>query len=116
MASTTKKRKSKVKESNGPLDILEPNDLRQLENLSKDVIISQKDMLIEEQYLRNLKLEFELFQQKLIKQNELVKTKAEKYENLKVRYSTYRNEIGPKYGLKEGEPLGYNPDTGEIVR
>lgn len=98
------------------LGILEMQDLRQLENLSKDVVNSKLEMNLEEQSQKNMTLELLLLQQKIEKQRELVSVKAERFEAKKKQYQEFKNLIGPKYGLKDGEPLGYNPDTGEIVR
>lgn len=124
MATTTKKRKKKVIKKTvskkkgikkvGLKTHLEERDLVQLENLSRDVTIDQKDMLIEEQYLRNMSLEFKLLEIKIGQQRELLKSRAERYENTKKKYTEFKKQIFPKYGLSENDGLGYNPETGEI--
>ena len=128
MATTSKPRKNKkiVKKTSKKvsvkpnekevLGILEHQDLRQLENLSKDVLNCKLDMNLEEQSQKNMTLEMLLMQQKIEKQRELVVIKSERFEAKKRQYQDFKKEISPKYGLAEDEVLGYNPDTGEIVR
>lgn len=98
------------------LDHLELEDLRQLENLSKDVHASRLEMNVEEQSLRNMSLEYQLMEHKIAKQKQAVSQKALMFEQRKEKYRTYKESISPKYGLKNGEGLGYDPDTGKIVR
>lgn len=118
MATTTRIRKTKKKteQKSEILNKLEFEDLRQLENLSKDVIISQKEMFIEEQSLRNMKLELQILESKIEKQIDFVQVKSLRYEAKKQKFAMFRNEINPKYGFKSGESMGYVPETGEIVR
>jgi len=128
MASTTRKgRKRKVTKKvvkKGPSRTkskkisthLDLADLREIENLSKDVIIAQKDMALEEQSLRNMNLEYKLAEQRIISQREAVVVRADRYEKYKEKYAAFKSKINPKYGLSEGEPLGYNPETGEIIK
>jgi len=139
MATTTRKRKKKKKtvkkspvlppisvqkqdvllatneELHTPM-VLEPGDLRQIENLSKDVQIAQKDMAIEEQSLVNLQLQFKLLEHNIVQQREVVRQRADSYESRKVKYATFKKGINPKYGLAENESLGYNPETGAIIK
>ena len=91
-------------------------DLRQIENLSKDVVIAKAFMSTEEQALRNMSLEGQLLAVKIEKQRELVQHKSTFFEQKKEKYAEYKKSINPKYGLEAEENLGYNPDTGEIVR
>jgi len=97
-------------------DVLDKDDLIQLENISRDVTIAQKDMALEEQSLRNMNLELELFKHKMVSQRGLVQSKADRYENIKEKYTNFKKEIFPKYGLSDSQRLGYNPDTGEIIK
>ena len=127
MATTTRRRKKikvqketkvdKVSTNNSSYPThLSSEDLRQLENLSKDVIIAKMDMNLEEQALRNISLELQLLQNKLTKQHQLVQAKSDFFEQKKAKYADYRVSINPKYGLKESDSLGYNPESGELVR
>jgi hypothetical protein len=131
MATTTRKKKAKIsvdkidikkvkkkvkKKVNNAITHLELEDLRQLENLSKDVIIAKMEMNIEEQSLRNMNLELVIMQNKIVSQRDLAKGKADRFEIYKKKYVEYKKTINPKYGLSENDPLGYNPDTGEIIK
>jgi len=95
---------------------LSSEDLRQIENLSKDVIIAKAFMATEEQALRNLNLELQLMTVKIEKQRELVQNKAQYFEQKKAKYADYMANMNPKYGLNPEDSLGYNPDSGELIR
>ena len=123
MATTSKpRRKKKVIKKQPTKNVDEPTfkthldleDLRQVENLSKDVVIAKQDMHLEEQSLANLRLEMQLLEQKYIKQREVISAKSLAYKQASERFANYKKQINPKYGLDEKEVLGYNPDTGEI--
>jgi hypothetical protein len=125
MATTTRVKKKKVvkkvskkvvKKISKVLGTLEADDLIKLETFSKDVLIAKMGMNLEEQSLRNMILENELLKTKIISQRELVKGKADRFEVYKNKYVEYKKSINPKYGLSENEPMGYNPDTGEIIK
>ena len=129
MATTISKRKSvkkktvkkkAVKKSTLKIDDkvnkLSDLDLRNIESYSKDVLLSKLEMNLQEQHLRNLSLEFKLMEIGIVREREKLAGYSEKFEKRKERYSEFMNSIGPKYGLKKGEGLGYNPDTGEIIK
>jgi hypothetical protein len=126
MATTSKKKKKvskkksikkvEIKKDALDKDTLDKDDLTQLENISRDVTIAQKDMAIEEQSLKNMMLKLELFKHDIISQRATVKARADRYENIKQKYVSFKKDIFPKYGLGENDRLGYNPETGEIVK
>jgi hypothetical protein len=113
------KRKAKKKVSSLKSEVkttLDAEDLRQIENLSKDVKIAKLEMHLEEQTLRSYSQEIAILQNKLISQRQVLQEKADRFESRKNKYASYMEEINPKYGLSVGQTLGYNPDTGEIVK
>jgi len=112
--SKVSKKKSSKKSS--PITHLEIEDLRQIENLSKDVVIAKAYMSNEEQYLRNMNLELQLLSIKIEKQRDVVQQKSNFFEQKKAKYAEYKKNINPKYGLEPDVNLGYNPETGEIIR
>jgi len=57
-----------------------------------------------------------IISENIISQRQVVQAKSEAFENRKIKYAEYKNIVDPKYGFKNGEPLGYNPETGEIIR
>jgi len=123
MATTKSKRKAvkkkivKKKEVKADdLNKLSDLDLRNIESYSKDVQLAKLEMNLQEQHLRNLSLEFKLMEIGIVKEREKLAGYSEKFEKRKERYSEFMNCIGPKYGLKSGDGLGYNPDTGEIIK
>ena len=125
MATTAKRSKKKSVKKNSSVKRVSPKkvlnnlddlDLRYIPEYHKDVVIAQKDMALEEQAQKNMHLELLIMQANIEKQRKIVTDRADKYEKRKEKYKAYLAEISPKYGLKEGESLAYNPDTGEIVR
>lgn len=97
---------------------LSSNDLLKCETMSRDVVNAKLLMHVEEQSLKNMLLEHTLLGIKIEKQKSLLKQKAEEYEGKKKLYSQFTDSMWPKYGLeKSGElSLGYNDETGEIVK
>lgn len=98
------------------LDTLDIHDLRLVEKYANDVNTARLEMHVQEQVVNNITLQLESLHLKLEKQKELLKIRADMYDGKKKVYREFKQSIEPKYGLKEGEPLGYHPDTGDIVR
>jgi hypothetical protein len=119
--ATTRKRESTRKKKVGEVaeevkSHLHHDHLRVLEVTDRDIQIARLEMATEEQSLHNLVLSLRLLESKIEKQKEVLSSKAQKYEQAKKKYVALKQEIWPQYGLAEGEGLGFNPDTGEIVR
>ena len=117
MATTRKRTASKKKEAKVETPLcLSPEHLRTIEVTERDIQIAKLEMGSEEQSYNNLVLSLRLLENKIEKQKEVVSSKAWKYENSKKRYESMKKEIWPQYGLEESAGLGYNPDTGEIIK
>ena len=114
MATTKRERKIEVKEPEKK-EYLEHDHLKNLEVISRDVENAKLSMAVEEQSLANMELEKKLLDVKIEKQKILVASKAQRYETMKQKYVSYKKEIWPLYGLKENEPMGYDPLSGRIV-
>lgn len=120
MATTRKRTASKkkemvVKEVENPT-VLSPEHLRVIEVSERDIRIAQLEMSTEEQSYNNMVLSLRLLENKIEKQKEVLSAKAHKYETSKKRYMDIKKEIWPQYGLEASAGLGYNPDTGEIIK
>lgn len=123
MASTKKK---KVKEEEVKEVIIEKKEefpsslasdhLLQLETKSRDIENAKLLMALEEQSLRNMSLELIILQRKVEDQKKLVKEKAVYYDNMVKQFKQIKSELWPQYGFKLEEGLGYNPETGEIIK
>lgn len=96
--------------------VLDPDDFRNLETLSRDVENSKLLMALEEQSLLNMQLNLKLLSHNIERQKQILTAKAQEFELIKQRHTNFKKEIWPKYGLKENEGLGYNPSTGELVK
>jgi hypothetical protein len=129
MASTSKiKRKviteSKVETSTQEVkevkpeikDTLSHEHLKYLEVFSRDTENAKLSMALEEQSLRNMLLSLELLQIKIEKQRILLASKDQKYKISVEKFTNYKKEIWPDYGLNISEPMGYDPISGEIKR
>jgi len=129
MASTSKiKRKlnveskvetslQEVKEVNPVIkDTLSHEHLKYLEVFSRDTENAKLSMALEEQSLRNMLLSLELLQIKIEKQRILLASKDQKYKISVEKFTNYKKEIWPEYGLNISEPMGYDPISGEIKR
>jgi len=125
MATTKRERKAKVKQEEietpppipeAPKDMLLPDHLLKLEVISRDIQIAQLSMAGEEQSLANMLLSLENLQSKIERQRLIVSTKAQKYEDMKKKFTAYKKEIWPEYGIELDKPLPYDPNTGEIKR
>jgi len=96
---------------------LSSGDLLKCETLSRDVENSKLLMFVEEQALRNLILEYKLLENKIQKQKELLGQKANEHDLVKKRYNQYMSSMWTQYGIDTADKsLGYNPETGEIVK
>jgi len=93
---------------------LEPNDLRFLETLGRDVENSKLLMALEEQSLTNMSLQLENLQLKIEKQRHVIASRSQGYEASKGKFISFKKEIWPKYGLSEEARMGYDPISGEI--
>lgn len=130
MATTTRKKKEKivveVKEGVKlpPLPVedevvketLEPEHLKNLEVFSRDIENASLSMAVSEQELQNMILSLENLQLKIEKQKIVVANRGQKYEVAKQKYTNYKKQIWPQYGLKETESMSYDIHTGEIKR
>lgn len=124
MATTTRKKSERVTKQAAQAEIETPKEkefldadhLRYLETISRDVENAKLSMAVEEQALVNLELNFKLLQVTIEKQKSLVASKAQKYETAKLKYTNYKRDIWPLYGLKENEAMGYDPISGKIVK
>lgn len=130
MATTTRKRErvKPVKEilkqeevekevkANVISDTLEPDHLRMVEVFGLEIENAKLQMAVEEQSLVNLQLSLENLQSKIESQKVLVNNKAQKYELAKQKFTNYKKQIWPIYGLNENEPMSYDRSSGKIVR
>ena len=131
MATTTRKRErvKPVKEilkqeevsevtkpENEIRDVLEPDHLRMVEVFGLEIDNAKLQMAVEEQSLVNLQLSLENLQSKIESQKVLVNNKAQKYELAKQKFTNYKKQIWPIYGLNENEPMSYDRSSGKIVR
>ena len=110
---TIQKKQNKKKEL---LTHLTESDLRYIENFSKDVQISKAKMNIQEQFLKNLTLECRILELSISNERDRLKSVADVFESSKNKYTEFKKSISDKYGLMDGDNLGYNPDTGEIIK
>ncbi len=97
-------------------EYLDAEHLKNLEIMARDLENAKLTMAVEEQNLQNLLLSLELLHNKIEKQKQAVSVKASKYESVKVRFSSFKKNIWPLYGLKEDEGMGYDPVSGLIKR
>lgn len=97
-------------------DTLSPDHLKYLEVFSRDTENAKLSMALEEQSLRNMLLSLELLQIKIEKQRVLLASKDQKYKISVEKFTNYKKEIWPEYGLNISEPMGYDPISGEIKR
>jgi tRNA-binding EMAP/Myf-like protein len=109
----TGKESAKVEKVNTHLSA---DHLRVIEITDRDIRISKLEMGNEEQASNNMLLSLRLLESKIEKQREVVASRAQRYEDAKKRYTVLKKEIWPQYGFGENEGLGFNPDTGEIVK
>ena len=130
MATTTRKRErvKPVKEilkqeevekevkANVISDTLEPDHLRMVEVFGLEIENAKLQMAIEEQSLVNLQLSLENLQSKIESQKVLVNNKAQKYELAKQKFTNYKKQIWPIYGLNENEPMSYDRSSGRIIK
>ena len=117
LASKRKKRDVVVQESASTTDKLSTQDLLKCETLSRDVVNAKLLMNLEEQSLRNMLLEHALLSLKIEKQKQTLNEKATEYGNKRKLYGMYTSEMWPRYGLDSAKSsLGYNDETGEIVK
>lgn len=130
MATTTRKNKTQptpkqqhlasLKE--GPVAVIEKKEfldeyhLRMLEVSTRDIDNARLLMACEEQALENLTLKLQILSTNIEKQKQNVKAVANSYENAKAKYTAYKKEIWPLYGLKEDEGLGYDSQSGQIIK
>jgi len=97
-------------------DTLSHEHLKYLEVFSRDTENAKLSMALEEQSLRNMLLSLELLQIKIEKQRVLLASKDQKYKISVEKFTNYKKEIWPEYGLNISEPMGYDPISGEIKR
>ena len=97
-------------------DTLSHEHLKYLEIFSRDTENAKLSMALEEQSLRNMLLSLELLQIKIEKQRILLASKDQKYKISVEKFTNYKKEIWPEYGLNISEPMGYDPISGEIKR
>jgi hypothetical protein len=97
-------------------DFLDPDHLRSLEVISRDIENAKLTMALEEQALANMTLQLEILQNKIEKQKLFVSSKAQKFELAKQKYVNFKKDIWPMYGLSESQPLAYDPLSGKIQR
>lgn len=97
-------------------DTLSPEDLLQLETISRDVENAKLLLNLEEQSLRNMLLEEALIKVNIEKQRQVVANRDQRYKLLNDRFTINKKEIWSSYGIGEKEGLGYDPKTGKIVR
>ena len=97
-------------------DTLSHEHLKYLEVFSRDTENAKLSMALEEQSLRNMLLSLELLQIKIEKQRILLASKDQKYKISVEKFTNYKKEIWPEYGLNISEPMGYDPISGEIKR
>jgi hypothetical protein len=115
MASTAKKKIEKKDESSlKGSEFLHADHLRLLETMSRDVELSRVHIAVEEQGYRNLILEFELLKNRLEKQKLLVQQKADHADTISKRFTQFKKDLWPQYGLEESAGLGYDVETGKI--
>ena len=100
----------------GIKDTLSHEHLKYLEVFSRDTENAKLSMALEEQSLRNMLLSLELLQIKIEKQRILLASKDQKYKISVEKFTNYKKEIWPEYGLNISEPMGYDPISGEIKR
>jgi len=103
------------KKKDEPLKVLTADHFRHLQVRGVEVRNTQLLMAVEEQNLKNLTLALDNLSLKIQGQRTVVARRAQEYESMKKSHSAFVKGILPIYGIKEGENLGYNPDTGEIV-
>lgn len=130
MATTTRKRertkpvKEELKkedlENTVPMtevkDVLEADHLRMVEVFGLEVENAKLQMALEEQSLANLQLSLENLQSKIESQKVLVNNRAQKYELAKQKFTNYKRQIWPLYGLNENELMSYDRSSGRIVK
>ena len=130
MATTTRKRervkpvKEELKkedlETTVPMtevkEVLEADHLRMVEVFGLEIENAKLQMALEEQALVNLQLSLENLQSKIESQKVLVNNRAQKYELAKQKFTNYKKQIWPLYGLHENEPMSYDRSSGKIVK
>jgi hypothetical protein len=117
VASKRKKREVISQASETLVEKLSTQDLLKCETLSRDVVNFKLSMHLEEQALRNMILEQALLTMKIDKQRQVLISKSTEYEAKKKLYTLYTTDMWPRYGLDgEKASLGYNDETGEIVK
>lgn len=116
MATTTRKKKEVEVLKPEQKDFLSEEHLRNLEIKSRDVEVAKYVMAVEEQALENMQLKLQILSSNIEKQRSLLRDKAARYESAKNKYTLYKKEIWPQYGLNENEGLGYDPESGRIVK
>lgn len=97
-------------------DFLNPEHLRMLEVISRDIENAKLTMALEEQALVNMTLQLEILQNKIEKQKLFVSSKAQRFELAKQKYISFKKDIWPMYGLDESKPMAYDPSSGKIQR
>ena len=111
--ATTKRNTKKEEETKTNL-ILEPSDHRTLLIAPKDLENARLLLAVEEQNLRNIKLEIDLLVLKHEKQKAQVAKLDQEYKLELQRYNKTVEEISSKYGIK-GEKISYDNDSGTII-
>lgn len=97
-------------------DVLEADHLRMVEVFGLEIENAKLQMALEEQALVNLQLSLENLQSKIESQKVLVNNRAQKYELAKQKFTNYKKQIWPLYGLNENEPMSYDRSSGKIVK
>lgn len=97
-------------------DTLSHEHLKYLEVFSRDTENAKLSMALEEQSLRNMLLSLELLQIKIEKQRILLASKDQKYKISVEKFTNYKKEIWPEYGLNISDPMGYDSISGELKR
>ena len=97
-------------------DTLSHEHLKYLEVFSRDTENAKLSMALEEQSLRNMLLSLELLQIKIEKQRILLASKDQKYKISVEKFTNYKKEIWPEYGLNISDPMGYDSISGELQR
>lgn len=129
MATTTRRKNKENKEKRSeevlpPIpslkpeikEVLEPDHFRKLEVGGLELESSRLEMAVEEQNLKNLTLALENLSMKIEKQKTHLYNLAQRYELTKAKYTNFKREIFPMYGLKENDKLAYDRNSGKIIK
>lgn len=117
--SERKSKKDKIVAEVKPVavpEVLHADHLLKIETSLRDIENAKLLAAVEEQNLNNLKLQFELLKVHIEKQSQVVQHCHQKFELSKQKFTNFKREVWPMYGLGIEQPLNYDPTTGNIKK